>query len=137
MIVSYRANPLMFRLTLSLGSVVATFTPKSTVPPLPGTESVGSATVRTGVVTDGVDGVVGVVGAVGVVGEVGDVGVASTCRPANVFTAPERFAARPDASLMLAPVGRLTPVTASAGVSWSVGATVVLKVSEFVPEPPT
>ena len=31
--------------------------------------------------------------------------IGSICRPENVFAAPERFAARPDASLMLAPLG--------------------------------
>src|SRR5207249_2834639 len=116
----------MFTVTTSLGSVVVTLTPTSTVPPCPFTQSVGSAMVRTGAMTgaidDGVDGVVDVV---------------ETCRPENVVTAPERFAATPDASLMLAPLGRLTPVIASAEVLVSVDATVVRKVSELVPEPLT
>src|SRR5262245_38795871 len=120
-IVSYFGSPLMLRVTRSLESVVFRLTPKSTVPPLPATQSESSATVRTGRVTDGVVGVVG----------------GSIWRPVNVFTAPERSAARPPASLMLAPLGRLTPVIASAEVVVSVDATVVLKVSEFVPEPPT
>ena len=75
-----------------------------------------------------------VVGVVGVVGVIDDVEI---WRPANVFTAPARFAATPDASLMLAPLGRVTPVMASADVLVSVNATVVLKVSALVPEPPT
>ncbi len=71
----------------------------------------------------------------GVVGGVdGDDG-GSIWRPGNVVTAPERFAATPDESLMLPPE-RLTPVMASAGVLVSVAATVVLNVSAFVPEPP-
>src|SRR5260221_500213 len=118
----------MFTVTTSLRF---TFTPRSTLPPLPVTESVLSAMVRSGLVTDGVDGVVGVVGVVGAV----RVGV--IWRPENVFTAPERFAARPDESLMLAPFGRLTPVMASAEVLVSVDATVVRKVSAPVPEPLT
>src|SRR5260221_2769083 len=101
----------MFTVTTSLGSVVVTLTPKSTVPPRPFTESVGSATVRTGAIDDGVDGV-------------DDVAI---WRPENVFTAPERFAAAPDASLMLAPFARLTPVMASAEVLVSVDATVLRK----------
>src|SRR4051794_586978 len=92
-IVSYFGRPVRFKVTLSLRSVVDTLTPKSTDPPLPRTESVLSAMVSTGLVTD--DGVVGAVGVVGLVGVVGEVGVASICRPVNVFTAPERFAARP------------------------------------------
>ncbi len=55
----------------------------------------------------------------------------------NVFTAPERLAATPDESLMLTPLGRLTPVMASAEVLVLVDATVVRKVSVPVPEPPT
>src|SRR5438132_908351 len=131
----------MFTVTTSLASVVVTLVPRSTEPPLPATQSVLSAMVRTGLVTDGVDGEVGEVGDVGEVGEVGeevgDNGVGSIWRPENVFTAPERLAATPAASLMLAPVGRLTPVIASADVSLSVDATVVLKVRALVPEPPT
>src|SRR5438128_369541 len=112
----------MFTVTTSLGSVVVTLTPRSTVPPLPATQSVGSAMVRNGAVDDGVVRVVEAV---------------ETWRPENVFAAPERFAATPDASLMLAPLGRLTPVMASAEVFVSVDATVVRKVSVLVPEPPT
>ena len=63
--------------------------------------------------------------------------IGSIWRPLNVFTAPERSAARPEPSLMLAPVGRLTPVMASAEVVVSVDATVVRKVSALVPEPLT
>src|SRR5260370_42467665 len=118
----------MFTVTASLGSVVVTLTPRSTLPPRPFTQSVGSATVRTGAI----DG--GLVGGGGVVGAVDDV---ATWRPENVFTAPARFAATPLASLMLAPFDRLTAVIASAEVAVSVDATVVLKVSAFVPEPPT
>ena len=54
-----------------MGSVVFTFTPRSTLPPLPATQSELSATERSGLVTDGVDGVDGVVCAVDVVGVVG------------------------------------------------------------------
>src|SRR5258707_577141 len=122
----------MFTVTRSLVSVVVTLAPRSTLPPLPVTESVLSAMVRTGFVTD--EGVVGVVGVVGAVGVVADVPI---CRPENVFTAPARFAAIPLASLILAPLGRLTPVIASAEVFVLVDATVVLKVSAPVPEPPT
>ena len=49
----------MFMVTRSLVSVVVTLVPRPTVPPLPATQSEGSATVRTGVVTDDV-GVAGV-----------------------------------------------------------------------------
>src|SRR5436305_1186689 len=102
----------MFTVTRSLVSAVVTLVPRSTEPPLPATVSVLSAMVRTGFVTT-VVGVVGVVGAVGVVGVVGVVDVlVSVCRPENVFTAPERLAARPEVSLMLAPLGRLTLVIA-------------------------
>ena len=73
MIDSYFGNPVMFKVTRSFESVVVTLAPKSTVPPLPATQSEGSATVRTGLVTDDV-GVIGVVGLVGV-GVVGLVGV--------------------------------------------------------------
>jgi hypothetical protein len=45
-----------------LVSVVVTLAPKSTVPPLPPTQSVLSAIERTGLVTDGVDGDEGVDG---------------------------------------------------------------------------
>ena len=81
--------------------------------------------VRSGAIDDGVDGVDGVVDDV------------ATWRPEKVVTAPARFAATPDESLMLAPLGRLTWVMASAEVLVSVDATVVLKVSALVPEPPT
>ena len=64
-------------------------------------------------------------------------GVGSIWRPENVFAAPERFAETPLASLMLAPLARLTPVTASAEVAVLVDATVVLKTSALVPEPLT
>jgi hypothetical protein len=94
-IVSYLGSPVMFTVTRSFRSVVVALTPRSTVPPLPATHSVLSATVRTGFVTDDVGGgvvlggmeVVGSVGVVvaggvvdvgGVIGEVdvgGDVGV--------------------------------------------------------------
>src|SRR5260370_1216568 len=124
-IVSYFGRPVMFTVTRSLGSVVVTLTPKSTVPPRPVTESVESATVRTGAIDDGVDGVDGEVDGVAI------------WRPENVVTAAARFAATPDESLMLAPLGRLTPVMASAEVVVSVDATVVLKVSALVPEPLT
>jgi len=63
--------------------------------------------------------------------------IGSIWRPENVFTAPARFAAAPDESLMLAPVGRLTAVMARAEVFVLVDATVVRKVSELVPEPLT
>src|SRR5258706_7210362 len=118
----------MFTVTTSLSF---RFTPRSTLPPLPVTESVLSAMVRSGLVTDGVDGVVGVVGVVGAVDDV------EIWRPENVFTAPARFAATPDESLMLALFGRLTPVIASAEVLVLVDSTVVRKVSALVPEPPT
>jgi hypothetical protein len=135
-IVSYFGRPVMFTVTTSLASVVVTLVPRSTVPPLPATQSESSAIVRTGFVTD--DGVVGVVSVVGVVESVGVVDVVvSIWSPENVFTAPERFAATPLASLMLAPLGRLTPVIARAEVFVLVDATVVLKVSAPVPEPPT
>src|SRR3979409_2586464 len=125
-IVSYFGNPLMFTVTTSLGLVVATLTPRSTLLP-PVTESELSAMVRTGAVDDA--------GSLGV----GDVepptvdDAGSTWRPDNVFTAPARSAATPLASLMLAPLGRLTPVMASAEVVVSVDATVVWKVSALVP----
>ncbi len=55
------------------------------------------------------------------------------------MSSPRRtdFAVSPLASLMLAPLGRLTAVIASAEVLVSVDATVVRNVSVLVPEPPT
>ena len=71
MIVSYLGSPVMFTVTRSLGSVVFTVTPRSTLPPLPATQRESSAMVRSGLVTDGVDVVDGVVSAVDVVGVAG------------------------------------------------------------------
>src|SRR6266567_3688127 len=119
----------MFTVTASLGSVVATLSPRATVPPPPVTVSALSATERVGAVDDAG---VGVGAGVGVTGDVG-----SIWRPEKVFTAPERSVATPLASLMLAPLERLTPVMPSAEVAVSVDATVVRKVSALVPEPLT
>src|SRR5438445_38797 len=123
-IVSYFGRPLMFTVTTSLGSVVATLTPRATVPPPPVTVSALSATERVGAVDDAGVGA-------GVTGDVG-----SIWRPEKVCTAPERSVATPLASVMLAPLGRLAAVMASAEVLVLVDATVVLKVSVVVPEPP-
>ena len=90
--------------------------------------------VAGGVVTG--DVVVGDVVAGGV--GTGDVVVGgSILRPVNVVAAPARFAEAPLASLMLAPLGTFTPLMASAAVSVSVAATVVLNTSLLVPEPLT
>jgi len=64
-------------------------------------------------------------------------GVGSIWRPENVFAAPDRLAERPLASLMLAPLARLTAITASAEVAVLVDAIVVSKTSALVPEPLT
>ena len=70
------------------------------------------------------------------VGEATTGAVVSICSPVIVAAAPVRTAALPAPSVMLAPVGRMTPVTARAA-AFCPAATVALNTRLLPPEPLT